>query len=272
MRRRILALALGASLAAACSGEGAPSTERGGADGRVPVVSAPEPASSPAPTASASSSARAPRPQRPPTPREREGDTSVEALFDRAREALMSGDDLVVVRCLAPEARRAWLSDVLLAIEVEAQDPRYQHELARRRAVGLLRDRVLSHVRGGEPGDPPPSLGAAAVGAALLDRIDDPDVLLAELLQVARGLGHPLDPIGAVDHGRLGDTRPRPPPAPTAWPAGLSRALRRVERSRDLAEVHLEDGAGIALVRLPDGGLEPIRILRRGDTLWLDES
>ena len=176
------------------------------------------------------------------------------------------------MRCLAPEARRSWLSDVLLAIEVEAQDPRYQHELSRRRAVGLLRDRVLSHVRGGQAGDPPPSLGAAAVGAALLERIDDPDVLLAELLQVARGLGHPLDPVGAVDHGRLGGAPAPRRPEPAAWPAGLSRALRRMERSRDLAEVHLEDGAGIALVRAPDGGLEPIRILRRGDTLWIDES
>jgi hypothetical protein len=178
------------------------------------------------------------------------------------------------VRCLAPAPRRAWLADALLAIEIEAQDPRYQDDLARRRAVGALRDRVVSHVRDHRSGGRPASLGAAEVGAALLARIDDPDALLAELLAVSRSLGHPLDPVGAVEQARLGAASSRPqalvddrPP-----PAGLARALRRIARSRELAEVHLEDGRGIALVRAPDGGLEPVRVVRSADTLWIDES
>lgn len=236
-----------------------------------------------APSSSSTTSAP-PRPSssvppraRPRVASSREGETSVEALFERARAALQATDDAEVVRCLFPEARRAWLGEALLAIEIEAQVPRYEDSIARRRALGALRDRVVAHLAEEGPASRPRELTVDAVEAAILERVDAPDVLLAELLGVSRRMGHPLDPVGAATSGEIASERAprRPPPFAVPRPpdrAGLARALRRIERSSELAEVHLVDDRGIALVRGADGGLEPIRLVRRGDTVWIDES
>lgn len=199
----------------------------------------------------------------------------MEALFDRAREALAAGDDEVIVRCLEPAARRRWLGDALLAIEVASQEPRYQHDMGRRRAIAALRERMLAHIGDRQkPAGRPPVLGASAVGDALLERVDAPDQLLAELLTVSRSMGRPFDPVGAVEQGRVvADPQGAPPPpVPPPARAGLARALRRIDGARELAEVTLEDDHGIAMVRAADGGLEPVRLVRKGDTLWIDES
>lgn len=260
-----------ASLSAAC-GEDAPALPPPAASPAVLEVLA---NASPPTSASALPPPISSAPRPPKAPPEREGDTSVEALFDRARLAIAEGDDATLVRCLEPTRRRAWLGDALLAIEVEVQIPRYEDELGRRRALGVLHDLVRLHV-GAEGAGRPAALTPDAVELALLDRVKSPDALLAELLSASRMLGHPLDPVGAAQEGRVGPGRdqpvvgaPGPEPSP---PAGLARALRRIERARDLAEVHLEDARGIALVRGADGGLEPVRLVRLGDTVWVDES
>jgi hypothetical protein len=277
MPRRILGPALTAALAlspagvlAACGESQAPPSPAP----RDPSSSAPAPQS--ASSASTGASAAPPPSSSRPRPSSREGETSVEALFARARDALRAGDDASLVLCLEPGARRTWLADTLLAIEIEAQVPRYQDELARRRGLSALRERVVRHLTDRKPGERPSSLDPEVVEAALVDRVGAPDALLAELLTVSRGLGHPLDPVGAASEGRVrSDVSPGPAPRASAAPparSGLARALLRIDRSRDLAEVHLEDDQGIALVRAPDGGLEPVRLVRRGDTLWIDES
>lgn len=232
---------------------------------------------SPGPSASALPKPFSSVPRAVPGPRDREGETSVEALFDRARQALAEGDDATLVRCLEPAARRRWLGDALLTIEIEVQIPRYEDQLGRRRALGALHDLVKLQV-GREGPARPSALSPDAVEGAMLDRVKAPDALLADLLTASRALGYPLDPVAAAQEGQLGPSPASAPPAvglpraPPSPPAGLARALRRIERAKDLAEVHLEDARGIALVRGNDGGLEPVRLVRQGDTVWIDES
>src|SRR5690606_30524588 len=125
-------VALGASLVASCGGD-TPPRATGTAAAPLATVAATGPSTA---AKGPPSTSAAPRRRHARGARAREGETSVEALFDRAREALAAGDDLGLVRCLEPGSRRRWLTDALLAIEVEAQDPRYQDDLARRRAVG----------------------------------------------------------------------------------------------------------------------------------------
>lgn len=216
-----------------------------------------------------------PPPLRPRT----EGAASAELVFARAQKAIASDDHLALLQCLRPSTRARWLRDLVVAMAVVSTDDGTDHDeasVAVKRSIRDLLRRYGAYARGS--GD----LSADAVGAALLEKVKDPDGLYVALLGFASDRKSPLDPVRAVQRAPRGA---RAPEKADVSAAALIRLVERVRAPHELTDLRrlpraLEPGDGPTwqgLVKAPDARPSdvpflPVNFFDEAGITWLDES